>query len=232
MTKSHNMNLYSPDESSLVNIAVANSAATFHGDVPIQFNSRVDLTNSSGVVVHQDLTAKLTLMQSDITAAAATGTAAASQVQTNLDTYIASNNIAVAANTAAITTETAQRQAAVTATTTTLTNLITAEETARLAADATLTTDLATEVTDRTTAVAAEATARAAAVTTLTGLINTEKTRIDGILSGSTVNLDSLAELVSAYESADSSLLTTITNIQTQLTALQAVVDTLTDESP
>ena len=66
MPKSHRLNLFSPDENSLVTIAVDDDVSTFHGDVPIQFNSRIDLTDSSNNIVHQDLTSLISTIQADI----------------------------------------------------------------------------------------------------------------------------------------------------------------------
>jgi len=230
-TKSHNLNLYSPDELSAVRITVVDDKATFHGDVPIQFDSRVDFTDNVGTIIHQDLSAKLTTMTTDITnATVSPGTTPASTVQGNLDTYIASNDPLVAANTTAITTEATDRANAISAATTTVTGLINDEATARSNADSTLTSNLSTEISNRTTAVANEATTRSTAVSDITALIDTERGRIDDILSGSSVNLDSLAEIVSAYESADNSLLATLTSIQSSMNTLQAQVNELTDD--
>jgi hypothetical protein len=68
-----------------------------------------------------------------------------------------------------------------------------------------------------------EAAARLAADNTLQTSIDVEKGRIDAILAGSSVNLDTLVELVNAYNSAD-------TGLQDQITALQASVATLQSE--
>ena len=68
-----------------------------------------------------------------------------------------------------------------------------------------------------------EAAARLAADNALQTSIDVEKGRIDAILAGSSVNLDTLVELVNAYNSADTSL-------QDQITALQASVSTLQSE--
>ena len=103
-----------------------------------------------------------------------------------------------------------------------------AEATSRLNADA-------SEVSARTNAdavlqsnITAEATARASADTALENKINVEKARIDFIVSNTQVEaLDSLTEIVAAFQSADNSLIAQVGALQTQLTALQAVVDSL-----
>ena len=68
-----------------------------------------------------------------------------------------------------------------------------------------------------------EAAARLAADNALQTSIDVEKGRIDAILAGSSVNLDTLVELVNAYNSAD-------TGLQDQITALQASVAALQSE--
>ena len=109
-------------------------------------------------------------------------------------------------------------------------------ETARAsAAEAVLQTNVDAEAASRASAdttlqsnINAEASARASADTTLQSNIDTEKSRIDSILAGSSVDLDSFLEVVNAYQNSDSSILTTIGTMQTQIAALQAAVDTLT----
>lgn len=175
-------------------------------------------------------------------AAGNSGSAAASAlVATNLSAYETSNDAAVASLDAALTSETAARSTAVAALNTTLTGLITTETAARASADTALAADLAAETSARQTAISGEAASRAYDVSSLNTIlnvnrsfllsaINTEKSRIDGILSGSSVSLDSLQEIVTAFQSADSSALATLTQVQSQLTALQATVDALTAE--
>ena len=97
----------------------------------------------------------------------------------------------------------------------------TAEAAARVAGDATLDAKIDTEISDRATAVSAEAAARAAAVTGI-------QTQITNILSNATPgSLDSLAEIVAAFESADSTLTGTLSTISAKVDALEAVVNEL-----
>lgn len=199
----------------------------------------LDLGPTVSVGAIADLETAIATNTADILAGASGSAAASSAVQSNLDAYISSNDAAVALNGSNLTAETAARGVALTALNTTLTSAISqeatdraaaiaAETTARTAADLTLTTDLATEVTDRTAADTAEASTRAAADAGLSAEIATERARIDAILGSSSVNLDTLQELVAAYTAADSSIVATQAAIQTQLTALQAEVDALT----
>jgi hypothetical protein len=96
-----------------------------------------------------------------------------------------------------------------------------AEATARSDGDGVLDTKIDTEISDRTTAVSAEAAARVAAVTGI-------QTQITNILSNATPgSLDSLAEIVAAFESADSTLTGTLSSISAKVDALEAVVNDL-----
>jgi hypothetical protein len=80
------------------------------------------------------------------------------------------------------------------------------------------------------TNITAEATARAAGDTALENKINVEKARIDFIITNTQVEaLDSLTEIVTAFQAADNSLIAQVATLQTQLTALQAVVDALAE---
>ena len=85
----------------------------------------------------------------------------------------------------------------------TLQGNIDAEETARIAADGAATTDRA--------AIRSEF---AAADAGLQSAIDTEKDRIDAMLSGSSVDFDTLKEIVDAYQLADTDIVTSITNLQ------------------
>ena len=75
-----------------------------------------------------------------------------------------------------------------------------------------------------------EASTRASADSALETKINVEKARIDFIVSNTDASaLDSLTEVVNAFQSADSSLISQVATLQSQLTALQAVVDALAE---
>jgi hypothetical protein len=142
-----------------------------------------------------------------------TQAAAIASLTTNLATLDAREQANHSAQATLLGTETARASAAEAV----LQSNVDAEATTRAAADTTLQSN-----------VDAEATTRAAADTTLQSNIDTEKSRIDSILAGSSVDLDSFLEVVNAYQNADTSILATIGAIQTQLSALQSQVDTLT----
>ncbi len=209
-------------------------------DVVMTATSHIEIAPTLKLGAVADVEAELGALASSI-AAGNTGSAAASAlVQSNLDAYEISNDTAVAGVSAALTSETAARGVAISALNTTLAGLITTESTNRASAVAAVASDLAAETSARESAILGESTARASAVSGLTstldanrafllGAITTEKNRIDGILSGTSVSLDSLQEIVTAFQAADSTALSTITQIQSQLTALQATVDALTE---
>lgn len=126
------------------------------------------------------------------------------------------------------------------------TSAISAESASRTSADELLQENITAEATTRATAISAEssarintdstlqanitaeATARSNADIALDNKINVEKARIDFIVSNTQVEaLDSLTEIVSAFQSADSSLIQQVATLQSQLNALQSVVDAL-----
>ena len=222
---SHAINLYSPDGVQTVKLSVGSETATFNADLPLVFGTRVDIGS------HEDVAALLTSMQQTIATNAVTAAEAAATVQSNIDSYISTNNAAVATTQAALTSETAQREAAVTASTTLCTGLVTTEQNARIAAVTTLTDTLSAETVNRAAAVSAEASARAAALTSLSSELSVERSRIGGILAGSTVDLNTFAELVAAFEAADNSLFATLQTIQSNLTTLTARFNALTETS-
>lgn len=183
-----------------------------------------------------DVEAAITAVQADLLSNASTAASAANTVQLNLDTYKTSNDAAVGALQSALSTEVAQRQGA---DATQATNL-TAESSARQAADTQLAADISAEASARAaaltaeafaraSAIASEAATRASAVSTLTSAVNVEKLRIDSILSGSSIDLDSLKEVVDSFQAADSTLLGTLTALQAQVTTLEARLDSITD---
>ena len=112
------------------------------------------------------------------------------------------------------------------------TNLNT-EASTRLNNDTTLQTNITAEQTSRIAAISAEALARSNADETLATSILTEKNRalaevlverlrIDSLLAGTSIDLNQLQELINAYSTADSSILTTIGLIQSNIAAIQA----------
>lgn len=208
-----------------VRLHVENDKATLSNEVPLQFNSRVDLTDSNNNIVHQDISSILTTMQTDTLAAASSNNT--DVVQQNLDNYIATNNAAVATNGTNLTAATIVRQAQVTNMNNNVTGLINSESTARTVVDVIIGNNVSQENTDMQNAVTSIASTRSSAITALTTLLDAQRLRINSILVGSTVNLDTLAKVSTAFAAADVPLQNAVNAMQTQLTALQATVNTL-----
>ena len=129
-------------------------------------------------------------------------------VEAQLNTDLASE---VTARTTAISTEQAARAAAITAEQTARATAISTEQAARAAA-------ISTEQTARATAISTETSAREAAIlaeqTARQTAISSVNTRVDSVLSNiDPAALDSLTEVVAAFQDADGSLSTTIANL-------------------
>ena len=153
----------------------------------------------------------------DAVAAEATARGAA------IDAEIARATSAEQANAAAIAAETTAREDAVTA-----------EETARIAGDATVQASVDAEQAARIAADLSEAQTRAAAVSDLQNQLNTIsntdlsglQSQLDAIVGTSPETLDTLQEVVAAFEGADSDIQTLLSNNSSTLTQLsQAITD-------
>ena len=154
--------------------------------------------------------------ESDIIAIENAATALTGRVST-LESGLAAE---ITARTAAVSAEQTRAEAAESA----LADDIASETSAREAA-------ISAEVTAREAAVSAEATARAAAISAETtareAAISAVNTRVDNVLSNiDPVALDSLTEVVSAFQSADSSLTDAITNLTAGSAAAVAAEET------
>lgn len=101
-----------------------------------------------------------------------------------------------------------------------LTDLISAEESARISA-------VSAEQKSREDADSAEQTAREDADNVLQVNINAEKARIDAILAGASIELDTLVEIVNAYQNADTSILSQITTLTSNLQEVANAVGAL-----
>ena len=132
----------------------------------------------------------------------------------------------------ALASETTARQNAITQEAASRAAAINSEAASRVAGLATEAQARNAAIATVTASVTSEASTRSAADVSLQNQIDTEKARIDAILAGSDVSLDTLLELVTAYESSDTSILSTITTLQAQVTAIQNQLDVLTDSNP
>lgn len=236
VSKAHHLNLYSKTDDSIhsLDIEADDTLVTIGGAAAtVKFSNALALTDATNGDV-ANVSTKLYALESAIAAGSAGSAAATSLVQTNLDDYKTSNNSALAVLTNTVVANKSISDAnhvfdsdARTALNTALTAALQSEEDDRIASDATLTSAISTEASNRATAITNEATTRAAADTALQAAIDTEKGRIDAILASADVSLDTLKEISDAFASADTSTLSTVAAINTQLQALQAVVDEL-----
>lgn len=72
-----------------------------------------------------------------------------------------------------------------------------------------------------------EESSRVAAVNTLITDIQTEKVRIDSLLNGTSVNLDTLQEIITAYSNADTTIIASIATLQNQVNTIASLVEAL-----
>ena len=171
------------------------------------------ITNLSSAVAadlasqNSDFTADINALQSEIDAEEVRAQAA----EAALSADITALSGAVATDLAALQADVDQNEADADA-------AILAEETARISADTTLQNNINALSSAVATDLAAEEAARISADATLQSNIDVESARIDALLSGSSIDLDTLVEIVDAYELADTTIISTIT-------ALQADVD-------
>ena len=241
MSKSHSLNLWNVEDSSTkldidVSPAKVNIAVT--GSQPIVINPPLKLIDSVGGDI-DSVSTKLHDIDAAIAAGNAGSAAASALVQQNLTAYETSNNAALATLNATVVSNKSISDAAQiadsdarTALQNTLQSAIDDEEARAIAAEGVLTSSLATEVTNRQTAVSDEATARAAADATLTANLASAQAQIDGILAGSSIDLDSFAEVVTQYSSLNTDALAQIANLNTSIVAIQAQLAELTSSSP
>jgi len=231
MFKSKSLNLFSPDGATKFDIDVLNDKVDINCEQKVVIRPTLDLGTE-----HPNVGGLLTSIKADIINNFADSKTASNLVQTNLDTFAATTNAAIGALQTGLASETAQRTAAVTAEATIRSNQDAATE-AKLAQETsdrksavdTLTADIAQEAGTRAAADASEASLRAAAIAVLQANIDTEKARIDSVLNGSSVDLNSLKEIVDTFKASGSNTLQIITGIQSQVTALQATLATLTE---
>ena len=109
---------------------------------------------------------------------------------------------------------------------------IESETSERMNEESSLHAKIDAEIVDRMSADNDEANARQASITAAKSemdiKIAEQKGRIDGILSGSTIDLDSFSEVVSFYNSLDTDRLANIVTLQTNVTELGGALGLLT----
>lgn len=203
------------------------------GNQELHFEQVVKVQDASGNLF--SLQDKIVEMVDEISSLDASGTANVTRVEDLLEAYKTSNDAAVGQVQSDIATETGERIAAGVAAATArsadkveLQTLIATKEIASLGADAVIQSavdDVSGALVD---AIAAQDVARASDKTELEGKVDVEKARIDAILAGSNVNLDTFVEVVSAYEAADTSTLAAITALTSRVSDLESKLNFLT----
>jgi len=166
-----------------------------------------------------DLASRFSSLETDTTGA--DNAAAITQLQSDLAAESNSRQAADLSNSNAVTAEISARVAAVQAVQDALDDQEAKQESDRAASDAAI----AQEATDRAAAVAAEAAARVAAVQ---GVQN----QISSILSNATAgSLDSLSEIVTAFQGADQTLTDSVAALLTRIAACENVLNEAFDQN-
>ena len=221
-------------------------------------SSEASARAAADTILQNNIDAEAAARAGAVTAELTARSNADSTLQFNIDAEATARANADIVLQAAITQEVSDRQSAIASLSSGSSDAIAlvqtnldAEAATRLANDNTLQANITAEVAARAAAVSAEASARAAADETLSTAINAEQAarlaevavergRIDALLDGTSIDLNQLQELVTAYTTSDSNILsqiatitTNFTNIQAQLNSLESVVTTLvTDTDP
>ena len=231
MSKFHSLNLWSPDELSKFDLDVENDKISFssEGSLAIEIDTVVSLKSSHGDV--PDLAQKLKEVSDAIASGAVGSAAAAALVQTNLDNAVTSLTSSIGTLTSDLTTQIGIQTAAQVADSVArgvISSDLAAEIVRATSAEQLLTTNLSEEKNNRISGDAAVLSAMTSGDVALGVRIDVEKARVDSILSGSSIDLNQLTELIAAYTSADSSLLTQVQTLQASVTTLQNDIDSLT----
>ena len=237
-SKSHSINLWNREDSSSkldIEVTAATVDVAVTGSQIVKINPPLYLVDGVGGNI-TSVSTKLHDLTSDIASGNAGSAAASALVQSNLNAYQTSNDLSVATLNATVVSHKAQQDANHTsdadsrvALETSLETKIQDQEDSRVADVATLTSTISTETANRASAISALTTSTTTAQATLQTNIDVEKGRIDAILAGSTVDLNSFTEVVNAYSSLNTSAIAQITQLQTDLATLTATVAALTN---
>ena len=200
-----------------VSVDVSNAEVDFLGpqDIKFDFQSYKFKKDDS----FYDLETRFAAIEGD--GSSATNATAISQLQTDLAAEQVARQSADTSNSNAITAEVSARTTAVAAVQSALDSQISDQQTDHAAAIAAV----QQEVSDRTAAVSAEAAARASDVASLQG-------QITNILGGALASdLDSLSEIISAYQQGDTTLANQAGDMLARISQLEQIVSELTNHS-
>lgn len=217
MSKSSNLNLYSSDNLDEKCLHVESKDAKLTLTSPNVFELSAPTFSIQGQTISahniSDLGLYLKTLSDTQTGDSTTQAAAIASNTTNIATLDAREAANHAAQAGLLGAETSRATTAETANA----SAISAEATRATAAEGV-----------NAAAITSESNARSAADTALQANIDVEKGRIDSILSGAAIDLDTFQEVATAFANADSSLLTTINALDTRLTAAEATIASLT----
>lgn len=205
-SKSSHLQLYSASNETAPTLTISSAASK----ATLVSTTNLELKGSTLSIVNTSDSSKNVADLADFLSGLSTTTALTAESTARASAILTEQN----ARATAISNEAAARTAAITA------------------ADSAQTTARNAQVATLTASVDSEASTRSAADSNLQSQIDTEKGRIDTLLAGASVDLDTLVEIVAAYEAADTTLTSTIATLTAQVNALQATVDTLTDSNP
>ena len=207
-SKSHSLNLWNTEDSTTkldIDVTTSKVSISTTGSQFIEITPVLTLIDSVGGDIPSVSTALHTLTQA-VASGTAGSAAASSLVQSNLDDYKISNNSALAVVNNTVVSNKAISDAnhvadanSRTALELSLETKLDTEVVALQGADSVLTSSLATEVSNRTSSILNEVTLRSNADTLLTTNLASCQTQVDGILAGSSVDLDSFLEVVNSY---------------------------------
>ena len=202
-------------------IDVSNADVQISGpqDAKFDFGSYKFRKTEGAEQVYYDLETRFVALESD--SSSATNAAAITQLQSDLAAEAVSRQSADTSNSNAITAEVSARTTAVAAVQSALDVQEAKQESDKAAHEAAI----AQEVSDRQAAVAAEAASRA---TDIAGL----QSQITNVLGGALAeDLNSLSEIISAYQAGDTTLANQAAGMLSRISALESVVNELTNQS-
>ena len=185
---------------------------------------------SAVTALDNDLQGQIHTLTSGASTEVATRAAADTTLQTNITAEVTRATAAEGVNATAISSEASTRASA----DTTLQSNIDAEETAREAADNALQGQITAEVATRASAVsglisdvAAANTARITGDTNLQAAITSVQNAVNAITTGTIPALDTIVEVVAAFEAADGNLQSLMSGNSSSISVIDGRVDTL-----
>ena len=204
-----------------VSIDVSNADMKFEGpqEFKVDFGAYKFKKQVGASREYYDLESRFVSLESDTSAA--TNASAITQLQADLAAEAVSRQSGDTSNSNAISAEISARTAAVQAVQDALDVQEAKQETDKAAHEAAI----AQEVSDRQAAVASEAASRASDVAGLQG-------QITSILGGALAeDLNSLSEVISAYQAGDTTLANQAAGILSRLSVIEGILSELTDHS-